>query len=169
MPYQVVWKDCNVFADDGERTTLGRGDYLPDWVNEVQKSQLATFGAVRFVDLDLPALEDIPAMMASAPFASDSEPPSFGEGEDAPVGFVDTSLGVPSGSPLSGQDPNTEPLPKEEPPGEPVAASSPEPGADEVPSKYATKPEWEDYAEKQGMPREEAEAATKAELIAKFG
>jgi hypothetical protein len=174
--YQVVWKDCNVFNADGKATTLGRGDYVPEWVDEVQKSQLATFGAVRFVDVGLTPLEDIPAMMVAAPFATDSDPD---DPDQDPVGFVDTSKGVPSGSPLSGQDPNTEPLvvsggdgpDNPDDPADPKADQKPDAAEaeDNAPSKYATKPEWEDYAVQNGMSREDAENATKAELIAKFG
>lgn len=50
MSYQVVWPRCNVFDSKGQPTTLGRGDFLPDGLDEVQVSQLATIGAVQFVD-----------------------------------------------------------------------------------------------------------------------
>lgn len=42
-----------------------------------------------------------------------------------------------------------------------------EPG--EVPAKSASKAEWAEYATSQGMDPDEAEAATKADLIATYG
>lgn len=42
------------------------------------------------------------------------------------------------------------------------------PGAD-PPNKSDTKDNWVDYAVSQGMDRDDAEAATKADLMAKFG
>jgi hypothetical protein len=50
MAYQVVWPRCNVFDKDGNATTLERGEFLPADIDETQAAQLATFGAVQFVD-----------------------------------------------------------------------------------------------------------------------
>lgn len=165
MPYQVAWARCNVFTDAGEPTLLSRGEYVPDDIDHVQVSQLATIGAVRFVDLAVPVLAEVAALTVTAPVASDFE--FEGDPDAPPVGFVDTSLGVPSGSPLSAPGPDDVPLLPRGPEAGPEAPTGED--AKGAPAKSATKPEWEEYAVAQGMPREEAEAATKAELIAKFG
>jgi hypothetical protein len=162
MPYQAAWARLNVFDDKGNASVVSRGDYIPADLDPVQVSQLATVGAIRFVDTQLPVLENIPAMMVSAPFESESEPD---DPDQEVVGFVDTSQGVPSGSPVSGEDPNTTPLlglrgtdgPEDDESG------------DKVPAKYASKPEWEAYAVSKGASPEEAEASTKNDLIAKYG
>lgn len=45
---------------------------------------------------------------------------------------------------------------------------SPEPSADKVPAKVATKDEWVAYAVSQGVPQDEAESSTKDQLIERF-
>ena len=46
------------------------------------------------------------------------------------------------------------------------AADEPAPG---VPPPYASKAVWVEHAVGQGMPRKDAEAATKADLVSRFG
>lgn len=165
MSYQVVWSRCNVFDAKGGVSTLSRGDFVPDEIDDVQKSQLATIGATRFVDSELPALAEVAAMVASAPIATEAEDPNT---DAEPIGFVDTSEGVPSGSPLSPVPPTGVINPAV--PGSGVV--EPEGNSDEAdkpPAKSASKPEWEDFAVSQGMPRNEAESTKKDDLIAQFG
>lgn len=50
MPHQVVWPKCNVFNEDGEPTTLRRGDLLPDGVDATQLEMLNIVGAVQVVE-----------------------------------------------------------------------------------------------------------------------
>lgn len=51
MAHQVVWAKCNVFAPDGTRTTLNRGQLLPDGVDDAQLGMLTTIGAVQVVEI----------------------------------------------------------------------------------------------------------------------
>lgn len=50
MPHQVIWPKCNIFSEDGEATTLERGDFLPDGVDATQLETLSVIGAVRPID-----------------------------------------------------------------------------------------------------------------------
>lgn len=50
MPHQVVWPKCNVFNEDGEPTTLKRGELLPDGVDDTQLEMLNIVGAVQVVE-----------------------------------------------------------------------------------------------------------------------
>jgi hypothetical protein len=49
------------------------------------------------------------------------------------------------------------------------SSETPSPGDPELPKRTAKTDEWQDYAVARGLPREEAEAMSRAELIEKFG
>jgi hypothetical protein len=139
MSYQVVWARCNVFDTQGSVTTLYRGDFVPASIDDLQKSQLATIGATRFVDSSLPPLPESAVAVQAAPLATDADD------DDADADPV----------PLTGDMTGSNPDDDEE--------------DGEKPAKSDSKAEWEEYAVSQGMLGDDAHAATKADLIARFG
>jgi hypothetical protein len=146
MPYQVFWNNCNVFDSSGEATLLHRGDFVPAELDAVQVSNLATIGAVRFVDTALPTVADLAVVAAAAALATDAEDPGEVEVVDTVVGTVGPGTTV-----LEGPDP------------------SEDTGADSRPNKSDSKAEWVEYAVSQGADRSEAEGTTKDDLIATYG
>ena len=79
-------------------------------------------------------------------------------------------LGVPAGTPVPGETPNeplAEPAVRVERAKQAVKAQSKQGGGQ--PSVGSRKEDWVDYAVSQGADRGQAEAATKEELIEKYG
>lgn len=144
MPYQVFWQKLNVFDGGGNVTLLDRGDFLPDELDAIQVSNLATIGAVQFVDV---ALTPAAVVVDTPPIVNaEGVVPEAPGGEDE---VVDTVIGtVGEGAVLDGPDPDS-------------AATKPH--------KSDSKAEWVEWATGQGMSEEDASASTKDELIAKFG
>lgn len=163
MPYQVVWNALNVFADD-ERQTLSRGEFLPEEIDEVQVSQLATIGAVQYVDTAIAPVTTLLASLANAPIAAPPQgespfpeaPPQAQQEE-----VVDVVVVQPDGSAAFNLE--GEPAPGQYSPQE---ANDSDPAA---PPKSAPKAEWVEYATKQGLSQEEAESMSKADLVDRFG
>ena len=148
MPYQVVWTKCNVFFSDSESQTLERGAYLPGGLDDIQVSQLATVGAVQFVDGSLSPVSA--ASIANAPLAT-GEPVDTG---DLPLQatVVQDQVAVEeveSDSALAFDAPTEE-------------KASP-------PAQSAAKAEWVEFAVSQGLSEDEAQGLSKAELTARYG
>jgi hypothetical protein len=163
MPYQVVWNALNAYVDD-ERQTLTRGDFLPEELDEVQVSQLATIGAVQFVDTSLAPATTLLASVANAPIAPVSTPESpFPETppQEKQEEVVDVVVVQPDGSAAFNLE--GDPAPGQYTPQE---ANESDPAA---PPKSAPKAEWVDYATKQGLSKDEAESMSKADLVDKYG
>jgi hypothetical protein len=144
MPYQVVWPKCNVFSLDGERETLQRGQLLPGELDAIQVENLATIGAVSYVEFAVAPVENVlvPDLEPTAPVVE-------------PAGFDVIDQPGPA-------DPVTFGLLESEGFADLAAAS-----AAEKPDASAGKAAWVEYALTQGVT--DAESMTKAELVRHFG
>jgi hypothetical protein len=144
MPYQVVWPKCNVFSLEGERETLQRGQLLPGELDAIQVENLATIGAVSYVEFAVAPVENVlvpdldPTALAVEPAGFDvieqpgpANPVTFGLLESE--GFADLATAAVAEKPDSG----------------------------------APKAEWVKYAQSQGVT--DADTMTKAELVQHFG
>lgn len=71
MPYQTVWSKCNVFGKNEERTTLRRGEFVPDGIvngDPDQVARLVTVGALQFVE---PVRVNVPEPVAEPDAGTD--------------------------------------------------------------------------------------------------
>lgn len=164
MPYQVVWGNCNVFTVEGDRQTLRRGEFLPGELDAQQVSQLATIGAIQYVDTALAPLPTIISSLANAPLPTSepvSEQPQVEPAEDV-VDVVVAPVSAGTETVVLGASGDTEPV--EEPAPAAAAEAKPEP-----PKEYENKPAWVDYAVSQGLSKDEANAMSKQDLVDKFG
>lgn len=150
MALQVVSHAVSIYrvtgvSDGAEQTqeyTFKRGELLPEWVSPHQQFVLSSMGYARqvgdFPDTTLRAAEDMPApviLPEHNPLAV------MGSGVVAPMAVTERVTLADRAAGREGSDPEG------------------------LPAEGDTKPEWERAAVRLGVPRGEAEAMRKADLV----
>lgn len=170
MPYQVVWARLNAFDTEGVPHVVERGDFVPPSIDTTQLAQLATIGAIQFVDTSLPPLPTLAVAAQSAPLFV-PEGIYVPDEPGLPVELVSLDPVVLPAETPHPVNPEAEPMETGEVgTAEPLTEAEVEQGDEpQPPAKSAPKEDWVDFAVAQGMPDGEAASRTKAELQEQFG
>jgi hypothetical protein len=154
MGIQVVTAAVSVGVEPGsaegaEETIVHQGALIPDWVDDFTRFVLTSTGMGKYVEDPDPALTRAAAPAATVLLPEHVPPDPGTEAEQVEVERAKVE-GLARGR--GGVSPGK-------------AGESDE---DAPPPQNAPKADWVDYAEKRGMPREEAEATSKEQLVGRF-
>lgn len=156
MGIQVVTAAVSVGVEPGapegtEETIVHQGALVPDWVDDFTRFVLTSTGMGKFVEEPDPALQAA-AAPAAAVLLPEHVPPE--PGSDAEQ--VEIERAAVEGLPRARGGASTADVPLGG-------------GIVERPAVNAPKSAWVDYAESQGMSRDDAEATSKEQLVGRYG
>jgi hypothetical protein len=170
---QAVWASVNVPHPEKGSVNYKRGELLPDPASEEEaaaRSLLRLGGALRTVEVvytpeELADQATARAELAAA--ASAAQDPGADPAEHPPTLTATHGSPVVIGPPddAGGKD-------EDDTPPSAAAAGVPPDGAEDAgpaPHTNAAKAQWVDYAERRGMPRDQAEGMTRDQLVMQFG
>lgn len=163
MPLTVVWAKAAVPKPDGTEEILHRGQTLPDYVSDFQRSTMVQIGAVRDLGQAVGVVQAAVDQETAA--LTDPPPPPVYPAEVPPVRPQNPVVNVDP----TAVEPDTRAAvadPVDSPTNVVERVSDPADDLDK-PRPADSKDAWESYAEAKGyMTRSEAESMTKAKLIA---